>query len=123
MGYRFVLRKFSYPSTVRHNGKLSFQSWWENKGVAPCYGNFVLALRLVNGDNEILLPTDANIKDWLPGDIVYENAVFIPGDIKPGVYELQIGILDRLLSRPRIRLANGGRTQDGWYSLDKLEIY
>ena len=86
-------------------------------------GNFVLALRLVNGDNEILLPTDANIKDWLPGDIVYENAVFIPGDIKPGVYELQIGILDRLLSRPRIRLANGGRTQDGWYSLDKLEIY
>jgi hypothetical protein len=123
MGYRFVLRKFSYPSAVRHNGKFSFQSWWENKGVAPCYGNFVLALRLVNGDHEIILPTDASIKDWLPGDIVYENAVFIPGDTKPGVYELQIGILDRLLSGPRIRMANEGRTLEGWYTLDELEVY
>ncbi len=123
MGYRFVLRKFSYPATVRHNGKFSFQSWWENKGVAPCYGNYVLALRLVNGDHEIILPTTAEIKQWLPGDIVYEDAVFIPGDIKPGIYELQIGILDPLLSVPRIRLANGGRTEAGWYTLDKLEIY
>ncbi len=123
MGYRFVLRKFSYPATVRHNGKFSFQSWWENKGVAPCYGNYVLALRLVNGDHEIILPTTAEIKEWLPGDIVYEDAVFIPGDIKPGIYELQIGILDPLLSEPRISLANEGRTPDGWYTLDKLEIY
>jgi hypothetical protein len=123
MGYRFVLRKFSYPASVRHNGKFSFQSWWENKGVAPCYGNYVLTLRLVSGDQEIILPTNANIKDWLPGDIVYEDAVFIPRDAKPGIYELQIGILDRLLSAPRIRLANGGKTPDGWYILDKLEVY
>jgi hypothetical protein len=83
----------------------------------------VLALRLVNGDQEIVLPTDAEIKEWLPGDIVYEDAVFIPGDIKPGVYELQIGILDPLLTGPRIRMANEGRTPDGWYTLDNLKIY
>ena len=123
MGYRFVLRKFSYPAAVRHNGKFSFQSWWENKGVAPCYRDYVLSLRLVNGDDELLLPTDACIKDWLPGDVVYEDAVFLPADIKPGIYELQIGILDRLLREPRIQLANEGRTPDGWYTLDKLEIY
>ncbi|GAI74963.1 unnamed protein product, partial [marine sediment metagenome] len=87
------------------------------------YGNYVLALRLVNGDHEIILPTTAEIKEWLPGDIVYEDAVFIPADIKPGIYELQIGILDRLLSGPRIRLANEGRTPDGWYTLDELEVY
>ncbi len=123
MGYRFVLRKFSYPEKVRLNGKFTFQTWWENKGVAPCYGNYVLAFRLFNGEQEIILPTTADIKDWLPGDIVYEDAVFIPGDIKPGVYELQIGILDRMLAGPRIRLANEGRTPNGWYALDKLEIY
>lgn len=123
MGYRFVLRKFSYPAKVRHNGKLSFQSWWENKGVAPCYGKYILALRLVHGDQEVILPTTAEIKEWLPGDIIFEDAVFIPGDIKPGVYELQIGLLDRMLSGPRIRLANEGRTPDGWYTLDKLEVY
>jgi hypothetical protein len=36
MGYRYVLRTFSYPEEVHRNGKLSYASWWENKGVAPC---------------------------------------------------------------------------------------
>ena len=122
MGYRFVLRKFSHPDKIRHNGKFSFQTWWENKGVAPCYGAYTLALRLVNEDQKIILPTSADIKQWLPGDIVYEDAVFIPGETKPGIYELQIGILDRNLSGPRINLANDGKTPDGWYVLDKLEL-
>jgi hypothetical protein len=123
MGYRFVLRKFSYPHKIRHNGKFAFQTWWENKGVAPCYGTYTLALRLVNSDTTIILPTSADITQWLPGDIVYEDAVFIPGDTRPGIYELQIGILDRMCSAPRIKLANEGRTPDGWYILDKLEVY
>jgi hypothetical protein len=122
MGYRFVLRKFSYPAEVRINGKFPFQTWWENKGVAPCYGNFRLALRLIKGDQKFILPTDADIKQWLPGDVVYEDAVFIPGDILAGTYQLQIGILDPMLSEARINLAIEGRTPDGWYSLGKLEI-
>jgi len=32
MGYRFVLRNFSFPEFVKSNEKLSFKSWWENKG-------------------------------------------------------------------------------------------
>lgn len=122
MGYRFVLRKFSYPESVRPNGKFSFQSWWENKGVAPCYGNYRLVIRLIRGDQKIVLPTGADIKKWLPGDVVYEDAVFIPQDIEPGTYDLQIGILDPMLLKPRIDLAIEGRNPDGWYSLGPLEI-
>jgi len=122
MGYRFVLRKFSYPEFARRNGKLAFQSWWENKGVAPCYGNFIVALRLINEDDEMILPMNADIKEWLPGDNVFEDAVFIPADVNPGTFELQIGILDPMLSGPRINLAIEGRTADGWYSLGTLEI-
>ncbi len=122
MGYRFVLRKFSYPAVAQINAKFPFQTWWENKGVAPCYGNYRLALRLVRGDQAVLLPTSADIKQWLPGDIVYEDAVFIPAGTKPGVYEVQIGILDPALSAPRIRLAIEGRTPEGWYSLGEVDI-
>src|ERR1019366_3224534 len=46
MGYRFVLRKFTYPASVAPLGKLAFTAWWENKGVAPCYRQYPLALRL-----------------------------------------------------------------------------
>jgi hypothetical protein len=91
--------------------------------VAPCYGKYVLALRLVQGDAAYILPTEANTREWLPGDIVYEDAVFLPPDLKPGVYDLEIGILDPIMSGPAIRLAIEGRTPDGWYPLDKLEVY
>ncbi len=45
-GYRF-LRRFSYPESIAPNEKLSFTSWWENKGVAPCYKNsFTFRLKI-----------------------------------------------------------------------------
>ncbi len=53
MGYRFVLRRLAYPDTVRVNGKLPFETWWENKGVAPIYRYYTLAVRLKKGSEEI----------------------------------------------------------------------
>ena len=29
MGYRFVLRKFTYPNEISSSGQLAFTSWWE----------------------------------------------------------------------------------------------
>ena len=70
MGYRFALRKFTYPERVAPGGQLAYQSWWENQGVAPCYRRFPLALRLKGQGRAEVLPADADIRDWLPGDIV-----------------------------------------------------
>lgn len=122
MGYRFVLRKFTYPSVLKPNGKLSFTSWWENKGVAPCYKRFPLALRLKNDKKTQILITDADIRTWLPGDNLYDDAVFVPLDMPPGEYDLQIGILDRLSNKPKVKLAISARQQDGWYSLGKINV-
>ena len=122
MGYRFVLRRFSYPDEVRQNGKLHFKSWWDNKGVAPCYKDFALAIRLKSGGIETVLPTDANIKEWLPGDNLYDNAVFLPGDLPAGEYDVQIGIVDRWNYEPRVKLAIEGRGEDGWYPMGQIKI-
>ncbi len=122
MGYRFVLRRFSYPEEVKRNGMLHFKSWWENKGVAPCYKDFAFAIRLKSGGKVSVLPTDANIKEWLPGDIVYDNAVFIPGDLPAGEYDVQIAIVDRWKFEPRVKLAIDGRGEDGWYQLGQIKI-
>ena len=46
--------------------------------MAPCYKKFPFALRLKNpGRTEVLL-TAADIRDWLPGDNLCDNAVFLP---------------------------------------------
>ncbi len=122
MGYRFVLRKFTYPATINPNSKLSFTSWWENKGVAPCYRKFPLALRLKNDEKTEILVTDADIRTWLPGDNLYDDTVLVPSNMSRGEYDLQIGILDPLSNKPKVKLAISGKQPDGWYYLGKIKI-
>jgi len=122
MGYRFVLRRFTYPKLVSTNSRLLFTTWWENKGVAPCYKDFAFAIRLKSAAVEQLFLTDAIIKDWLPGDVVYDNSFFIPADFPDGICEIQVAIVDKLKFEPRVNLAIEGKGADGWYSLGKIEI-
>ena len=121
MGYRFVLRRFSFPATINQNGKLNFETWWENKGVAPCYKPFKLALRLKNSNASQIFITDASINEWLPGDNMFNTAIF-PGNLPPGEYDLQLAIVDEILLAPKINLAIKGQLPDGWYSMGKISI-
>lgn len=122
MGYRFVLRNFAFPEFVRPNEKLSFKSWWENKGVAPIYKDFILAIRLKSKKDTRIMLTDADIRKWLPGDNIYDNSVFIPLDMPIGDYELQIGIIDSQSHKPKIKLAIEGRDAEGWYTIGKISV-
>ncbi len=122
MGYRFVLRRFTYPDVVSKNGKLPFTSWWENKGVAPCYKDFTMAVRLKSGNREAVYLTDANLKDWLPGDIVCDDAFFVPADFPSGVCDVQVAIVDKINHEPRIRLAIDGKLGDGWYQIGTVKV-
>jgi Domain of unknown function (DUF4832) len=122
MGYRFVLRSFSYPEYASVGEKISFLSWWENKGVAPVYKKFNLAFRLKNEKRSEIMVTDADINSWFPGDNLYDNAIFIPRDMPAGVYQLQTGIVDCQSHEPKVNLAIPGRDPDGWYPLGSIEI-
>jgi hypothetical protein len=122
MGYRFVLRKFTYPSQVRAGGQLAFTSWWENQGVAPCYRRFRLALHLGRPGQSIHLVTGADLRSWLPGDNLYDSAVVIRENMAEGEYDLGIGILDERIDEPRVKLAIEGRRPDGWYGLGKIKV-
>lgn len=122
MGYRFVLRKFTYPSVVKPGGALTFTSWWENKGVAPCYHPFRLAFRLAGPADKRVLVTGADLRSWLPGDNLYDSTVDIPADMPNGSYDLQIGVLGERFDEPEVKLAIEGRRRDGWYDLGKINL-
>ena len=122
MGYRYVLRKLTYPATVKTGGSLTFSSWWENKGVAPCYRPFRLALRLHRNQSNVILITQADLRSWLPGDNLYDSAVAIDSETEAGQYDLQLGILDETVAEPKIQLAIAGRRPDGWYNLGKIKV-
>lgn len=122
MGYRFVLRNFAFPEYVRPNGKLTFKSWWENKGVAPCYKKYLFAIRLKGGDRTEVMLTAADINSWMPGDNIYDDAVFVATDMPPGEYDLQVGIVDRQSHQPRVQLAIAGKDSEGWYTIGKITV-
>ena len=122
MGYRYVLRKLTYPAKGKPGTDLKFTSWWENKGVAPCYRPFRLAFRLNGSDEQVILVTDADLRLWLPGDNLYDGEVGIPDDAAQGRYDLQIGILDECIDKPKVKLAIEGRQPDGWYNLGKIDV-
>ncbi len=122
MGYRFVLRKFTYPPAVKPQGKITFTSWWENKGVAPCYRQWPLALRLKSAQRTEVFLTDADIRQWLPGDAVYDSAVFVPANLPSGEYDLAIALLDPQTRTPKVKLAIAGMESDGWYALGKIRV-
>jgi hypothetical protein len=122
MGYRLALRRFEYPAQISAGSELEFTSWWENLGVAPCYRRYPFALRIKNDKISSLLPTNADIREWLPGDSLFDGSVMLPSELVPGTYELQIGILDKLSMQPKVKLAIDGMQPDGWYRLGNVEV-
>jgi hypothetical protein len=122
MGYRFVLKRLTYPDLVQKNGKLWFKTWWENKGVAPIYKDYLLAFRLISENDKMEYITNADIRSWLPGDNVYNDAIFIPLDLPTGDYDIQVSILDIQNRKPAVKLAIDEITEDGWYNLGKVRV-
>ncbi len=122
MGYRFVLRKFTFPPVLPPLGRLDFSTWWENKGVAPCYKPFPVALRLKGRARTEIFVTDADIRTWLPGDIVYDSSTFIPADMPASDYDLAIAIIDPQTRQPKVKLAIAGAGADGWHTLGKVAV-
>ena len=122
MGYRFVVRRFEYPSVVSRQGQFSFTSLWENIGVAPIYKEYQLAIRLKNAQKTLVLPTSVNLLDWLPGDIVHDEKLYIPHDMPLGKYQVEVAIVSPVSYEPRVKLAIEGITADGWYPMGEIEV-
>ena len=122
MGYRLVLRKFHCAPRVRRGSMMRFHTWWENRGCAPLYRPYDFAVQLEGLESTATLKTDADVTKWLPGDALYDGGVGIPYGLPTGKYTVRVGLLDRWTGEPRIRLAQKGRAEDGWYDLGEIEI-
>ena len=90
--------------------------------MAPVYKKYELALRLKNTEKTELFITDANIPNWFPGDIIYDDQIFIPYNMPEGEYELQLGIVSPVTHQPEIKIAIKGMKEEGWYPMGKISI-
>jgi hypothetical protein len=118
IGYRFVLKRLEYSSRVGRGAMAPLSMWWFNAGIAPIYRHYELAIAI--GDT--VVPLDADVRHWLPGDAVFESTVAVPRDLAPGHYAVRVALLDPTTRLPAIRLAIAGRQQDGWYQVGEITV-
>jgi hypothetical protein len=122
VGYRFVLRRLEYPETVTAGHMMAFKTWWFNAGVSPVYYDYTLAFQIRSEETSVVLPTSADVKQWLPGDAIFDSTLYVPHTLKPGKYRFRTALLHPTTREPAIRLAIQGRQADGWYDLGDLQI-
>jgi len=118
IGYRFILRRFEYPAAVRAGHMASINMWWFNAGIAPIYRDFVLALKF----GPEVVKTSANPRQWLPGDAVVDETVYVSETLNAGKYPVRVAILDPRTGQPAVKLAIEGREADGWYKVGEIEV-
>ncbi len=122
IGYHFLLRKLDYPSAVKAGQMMQVNMWWLNDGIAPIYYPYTLAVQLYSPQASAIIRTTADLRQWLPGDSVFENGLYVPDTLAPGKYRFRVGLLDPETGLPAIRLAIQGRQPDGWYDLGDIVV-
>ena len=122
IGYRLILRRLEYPRVVHAGQMAMFRMWWFNAGDAPVYRDYVLAVELRSAARAGVIRTNADIRQWLPGDAVFENTLYVPDDLPPGAYRVRVAMLDARTLMPAVRLAIEGRQDDGWYDLGGITV-
>jgi hypothetical protein len=122
MGYRLVLRRLEYPRTAERGHMLPVHMWWSNLGVAPVYRDYLLAMQLYSAGSNVAVHLPAALREWLPGDAVFDGAIYIPSTLSSGSYRIRVALLDPRTEQPAIKLAIAGRQADGWYDLGAVSI-
>lgn len=122
MAYRFVLKRFAAPREARTGRMIPLQMWWRNAGVAPIYREYQLAVQFRRGEQSEIVRLPVDVREWLPGDAVYDGNVFVPETLRPGTYAVRVALLDPRTNAPAVRLAIEGREADGWYAVGSINI-
>lgn len=124
LGYRFVLRACRLEGELAPGGSFTAEMKWENKGVAPCYADYVpaLALRDERGRLAWTGTCEDSVRNWLPGTSTVTAEFSLPADLRPDAYELLVGVVDPRSEEPAVRLTITGGDEQGWYRLDKPRI-
>ncbi len=126
LGYRLVVRSVEHTKSAVPGDELAVSIVWENAGVAPPYRDYRVSIRLAGASDRpakpIIVTTETSIRGWLPGSHTTKAAVRVPRTVRPGRYELSVGLVDPVTKTPAVRLAIEGRDAGGWYPVSHLDI-
>jgi hypothetical protein len=128
LGYRFVIRGFEAPRTVKAGGELQVTLDLNNDGYARPFNPRPVHL-VLSGPKIVSLTTGTDARAWAPTSGVAEGRVCVvarvPGDLPAGTYQLGVALPDASPSlaqdaRYSVRFI-GGATWDGRTGVNLLD--
>jgi hypothetical protein len=129
IGYRFALDSpAEMPASAARGSMISIRLTWTNRGNAPVYRPYKLAVRLVSGGNEIARTvSDVDVCTWMPFSADGLNytatiSVEVPPDSTAGTADVQVVLLDPFTKKPAIRFDMPGGNPDLWYDIGTMEV-
>lgn len=118
IGYHFSPVSLTFPESIKIGEKMKITLEIENCGVAPCYENLPLILRLKNKGKRYDFNTGADIRNWMPG-VSTECFCIETSLIDAGEYDIEFGIIHPILP---VYFATDASCDDGFYNLGKTII-
>jgi hypothetical protein len=97
---------------------------WSNVGVGKLYRPYVLriAVRDAAGQTVGTADSEADPRDWLPGDHAAAVSCRVPSDLTPGEYSLAVALLGPSNQRQPLRVAIDTPSVNGWNTISRLRI-
>ena len=121
MGYRFVLRQMILPLEAKPGQRIKFEMFVDNVGVAPIYRPYRLALRFRQGREGHVVPSKADIRQWMPDHTWFSEEIAFPPALQRGEVKVDLGIVDEA-GKPKVRFAIDEVTEDGWHPLTSMDV-
>ncbi len=123
LGYRFCAGEISYDLKAYPGKRLLLEQIWVNLGVAPCYTDYHLLVRLKGEKQVVDVELPHNLRTWMPcHDKFLSDSISIPDDLTPGFYEIQLGIVTPQSLKPVVKMANLGRTSEGFLPVGRTQV-
>jgi len=118
LGYRFVPRYFKYESRINKDGKIKYELWLENTGVAPIYRElYALAFRFTRGRRKVIVHSKQDLRNWLPGDTWISETLTLPAGFENRKAVVEVALVRKETDLPAVKFAVEGIKADGWYRL------
>ena len=127
-GYRLALSSVQHTPTIEENGVFKILSVWINNGNAPMYHQRALTWRVSTGSDAWYFISEQDLREWYDGTHERQDTFELPADVRPGVYSIEVALLDRdgtnpaTTALPPTRLANVDQKDDGWMPVSTIEV-
>ena len=125
-GYWLFPTSIELPEKAAAGATIPLTLTLENRGVAPPYQPYELRVKLSGPGGRVVRTLATGCKSWLPGAPVSARYQLpLPPDLKPGDYDLAIGLFDLTGTKERpveFALNASERDSDGYYKLTSVSV-